>query len=392
MSVLKYIKNKLVLFVTKIKCDISTVFVRIKPWQNSLVWSVVIILFFTSCDDMHDKLPDGALPQNQEISQIFVLCEGLFNMNNSTLAMYDFDAKNIEKDYFLSANKRGLGDTANDMELYGGKLYVVVNVSSQIEILDIQTGVSVQQISMFNDHGIARQPRYICFDKGKAYVSSFDGTVTRIDTATLQIDKIVQVGKNPEGICVANRKLYVSNSGGLDYPNYDNTVSVIDIETFTEIKKIVVGTNPYKIQADSQGDVYLTSRGNYAQNGYLFQRINSTTDLLEHTFNEINALNFSIHNDTAYIYNYDFADAASWIKVFDCKQEKIISESFVTDGTPIKTPYGVFVNPLNSDVYITDAQQFTIWGDVLCFDKTGKLKFKIQEIGLNPNKIVFKPK
>jgi len=243
---------------------------------------------------------------------------------------------------------------------------------------------------MFDEHEIARQPRYICFDKGKAYVSSFDGTVARIDTITLTIDKIIRVGRNPEGICVANRKLYVSNSGGLDYPDYDNTVSVIDIETFTEIKKIEVGTNPFKIQADSEGDVYLTSRGDYAENGYLFQRINSKTDMLAQTFKDINALNFTIHNDTAYIYNYDFGNAVSWIKFFDCKQEKIVSESFITDGTKINTPYGIDVNPINSDVYITDAQQFTVWGSVLCFDKTGKLKFKIQEIGLNPNKVVFK--
>lgn len=365
--------------------------------QSNALWMIQtfvigIIIPLTSCDDMIDKLPDGTLPQNQEISQIFVLSEGLFNNNNSTLAMYDFETKRTEKDYFLTVNKRGLGDTANDMQLYGSKLYVVVNVSSQIEVIDSETGFSLKQIPMFNDQAIARQPRYICFDKGKAFVSSFDGTVARIDTTSLTIDKIVRVGKNPEGICVANRKLYVSNSGGLDYPNYDNTVSVIDIETFTETKKIVVGTNPFKIQADSQGDVYLTSKGNYAQNAYLFQRINSTTDLLEHTYNDINALNFSIHNDTAYIYNYNFANATSWIKVFDCKQEKIIAENFITDGTTITTPFGIDVNPLNSDVYITDAMQFTVWGNVLCFDKSGKLKFKILEIGLNPNKIVFKQK
>ena len=366
--------------------------VRAMQFSNAynFILCAIVILLFASCDDMEDKLPDGTLPTNKEVSQIFVLCEGLFNMNNSTLAMYNFGTQKIEKDYFLSANKRGLGDTANDMELYGSKLYVVVNVSSQIEILDVETGISVNQIPMFDEKGIARQPRYICFDNGKAYVSSFDGTVARIDTASLKIDKIIRVGKNPEGICVANGKLYVTNSGGLDYPNYENTVSVIDIETFTEIKKIEVGTNPYIIQADNQGDVYLTSRGNYAENGYLFQRINSKTDLLEHTFKDINALNFTIHNDTAYIYNYDFGNTASWIKVFDCKQEKIVSESFITDNTQINTPYGISVNPLNSDVYINDAQQFTVWGNVLCFDKSGKLKFKIQEIGLNPNKIVFK--
>ena len=356
---------------------------------NYFLLAILALMLF-SCDDMEDKVPDGELPITNETSQLYILSEGLFNMNNSTLSLYDFENNTTEKDFFLKVNKRGLGDTANDMGLYGSQIFIVVNVSSQIEVIDAETAQSIKQIPLFDENGIARQPRYICFHNGKAYVSSFDGTVAKIDTASLTIEKIIEVGKNPEGICVANNKLYVANSGGLNYPNYDNTVSVIDIESFTEIKKITVGPNPYKIEADSEGDVYLSSRGDYSENAYLFQKINSTTDLLETTFENINALNFTIHNDTAYIYNYNFADASSWVKVFDCKQEKIISENFISDDTKITTPYGITVNPYNSDVYITDAQQFTVWGHVFCFDKTGKLKFKIQEIGLNPNKIIFK--
>lgn len=354
-------------------------------------WCLLMFLF-ASCDDMYDKVPDGTLPVTTEKSRIFVLSEGLINMNNSTLSMYDFETRETVADYFLVKNQRGLGDTANDMELYGSKLYVVVNVSSQIEILDASTGKSLKQIPMFDDKGVARQPRYITFHKDKAYVCSFDGTVAKIDTASMQIEDIVVVGRNPDGICVANNKIYVSNSGGLNFPNYDNTVSVIDISTFTEIKKIKVASNPGKIYADSQGDVYLVSKGNYSSSSpYIFQRISAKTDVLEQSFSDISALNFTIHNDTAYIYNFDFNTQSCWVKVFDCTTEKIISDQFITDGTEISTPYGVDVNPLNGDVYLTDAKSFTEWGNVLCFDKTGKLKFSINEIGLNPNKVVFAP-
>jgi hypothetical protein len=58
-----------------------------------------------------------------------VLSEGLFNLNNSSLAYIDLQSQIAYSDLFLAANKRGLGDTANDMGLYGTKLYVVVNVS-----------------------------------------------------------------------------------------------------------------------------------------------------------------------------------------------------------------------------------------------------------------------
>jgi len=364
---------------------LKVIFCTFPPLWGGLGWG----LFLTSCDDMDDKLKPEINTGAAEPTQLYILSEGLFNLNNSTLASYDLNSKTLVTDFFLTVNKRGLGDTANDMGVYGSKMYVVVNVSSQIEVLDLKTGKSLAQIAMKNEKGIAREPRYVEFHAGKAYVCSFDGTVAKIDTSTLKIEAFVQCGKNPDGICVANNKLYVTNSGGLSFPDYDNTVSVIDINTFTEIKKITVATNPGRIHADSEGDVYVVSRGNYGANPYVFQRINSNTDTLEDTFEDIQALNFNIHNDTAYIYNFDFTNQTCWVKVFDCKTEKIISENFITDGTELSTPYGVDINPANGDVYLTDGKSYTVWGDVLCFDRHGKLKFKINEIGLNPNKVVF---
>jgi len=388
MSFLKKILKPIWLIKKQIICSFPSSLDRVRERWFVLGWGLFFLLF--SCDDMEDKLKSINNAESNEPTQLYILSEGLFNWNNSTLAFYDLTAKKLIPDFFLTINKRGLGDTANDMALYGSKLYTVVNQSSNIEVIDGKTGKSLKQIPLFKDNGDGRQPRYIEFYKGKAYVCSFDGTVAKIDTASLKTEAFVQCGKNPDGICIANNKIYVSNSGGLSFPDYDNTVSVIDIATFTEIKKITVGVNPGKILADSERDVYVVSRGNYGSNPYKFQRINTATDALMETYNDIQALNFTIHNDTAYIYNYDFVTKKSDVKVFDCKTEMIISDHFITDGTIINTPFGIDVNPANGDVYLTDAKSYTVMGDVLCFDKKGKLKFSINEIGLNPKKVVFR--
>ncbi len=356
----------------------------------ALPFGVSFLFLLASCNDMEDQLRQNELPVSEEFARLFVLSEGLFNLNNSTLAMYNLNTKEVFSDFFLAVNKRGLGDTANDMGLYGSKLYVVVTVSSQVEILDASTGKSLKRIPMFNDQGAAREPRYIDFHQGKAYVCSFDGTVVKIDTTSMKIEGIVTCGRNPDGICIANDKIYVSNSGGLSYPNYDNTVSVIDIATFQEIKKITVGSNPYQLHADSEGDVYVIARGNYGLQPGLFQKINSETDEVSQSFDGIQALNFTIHNDTAYIFSYNQVNNQYSIVVFDCISEKILNDNFISDGTVIHTPFGINVNPANGDVYITDAYTYTIWGDVLCFDNQGKLKLRLRQIGLNPKKVVFR--
>src|SRR5665647_1060700 len=138
-----------------------------------ILLSVSILVY--SCDDMKDVPSPNKLPATPgETGRLYVLSEGLFNMNNSTLSCIDFTKRTITPGFFTLMNDRGLGDTANDMKRYGNFLWIVVNVSSQVEIVDVNTGVSIRRIPLFNDNGVARQPRFIAFDGNKAYVCSFD--------------------------------------------------------------------------------------------------------------------------------------------------------------------------------------------------------------------------
>lgn len=341
-------------------------------------------LLFTSCNDMHDK-PRPVPPTDTSLNRIVVLCEGLFQMNNSALATYNPKDGTLEYDVFKKGNKRGLGDTANDMKMYDGKLFIIVNVSSQLEIIDTATFQSVKQIPFFNEEGVARQPRFIEFHEGNAYISCFDGYVARLDLNTLEITGWVKCGRNPDNIAVASGKLYVSNSGGLDNPNYDTTVSVIDLETFTEKTRIEVGPNPGSIAADSEGDIYVVTRGDYQDIDYALHKIDTEIDQMIHTFADLKPLNITVFNDIAYMYSYDYKTDQQWIKTFDCLTDCVISDSFITDDTEIQTPFGIDVDTTNGDVYITEAYNYVNWGDVLCFDRNGKLRFRINEIGLNPN-------
>ena len=219
--------------------------------------------------------------------------------------------------------------------------------------------------------------------------------MTRIDTTSLAIDGVASVGRNPDGICVQNGKLYISNSGGLDYASglgVDNTVSVVDIATFKEINKITVGPNPGKIVASTDGTtVYVATRGEDVEAGnYNFAKIDCQTNEVTH-YNE-KVQNFAIDGEIAYLYNYNYSTQTSSIKTFNLKTGKTVRENFITDGTSIDTPYGINVNPYSGNVYITDAYDYTIYGDLLCFNQQGQLQFRLNNIGLNPNTIVFSDK
>jgi YVTN family beta-propeller protein len=364
--------------------------IRMHSMTLSMVTLILGACLLAACDDMTDKVPEsGAIPYDENQSRLYILSEGLFHNNNSTLAMYDFETHSTAINWFEVINQRKLGDTANDMAIYGNKLYVVVSQSGLVEIIDKQSGRSLKQLHLHKEHEEPRQPRSIAFLDGFAYVCSFDGTVVEIDTTTLSITRITTAGSNPDAITIANNKIYVSNSGGLNITNYDSTVSVIDPVMFREIKKIKVGTNPSTLIANSKGDLYVATRGNYGNEHYQLHLIDTHNDQYIKAIEGVFPLNFTMHNDTLWMYSYDFKTGESSFQRYDSSRQEHIAGSFITDNTPIQTPYGIAVHPITGDIFITDARSFTIRGDVYCFSANGKLKYRLPAVGVNPTKILI---
>lgn len=339
--------------------------------------ALIVVLTVVSCRPRPKE--DDSLFGNG----VLVLSEGLYGTNGAVLSFYDVDSNAVTYDIFNDINGRSLGDVGNDMQLYGAKLYIVVNNSNTVEVVDIYTGKSLSRISLVDKDGIGMMPRRIAFNAGKAYVCCYNGEVVRIDTTSLQVEATTQAGKSPEALCVANGKLFVSNSGGLDYPNYDSTVSVIDLNTFTEVEKIVVRVNPGRIGADSYGNVYVLSIGDYATVSPCIQKINSTDNQLVATY-EVAASNFTIYNDAAYAYGMDNTTYAWWFKKIDLLTGN--TSDIATGGTNFIYPYAINVDA-DGNVYIGDAGDFKSNGDVYCFGSNGTKKYSF-EAGVGPNTIL----
>ena len=357
---------------------------------NYLFLALALATVFSSCRKDSNNRPD-----NQDIvpvrKGIFILNEGNIGFNNSSLIYYDYDTKVTVSDQFFTANSRGLGDTGNDVQVYGSKMYIVVNFSSTVEVTDTKTAKSIKRIELKNGTS-PRQPTYIVFNKNKAFISSYDGTVAVMDTATLAVEKYITVGRNPERMAIANGKLYVANSGGLAYPNYDKTISVIDLNTLTETKKITVQVNPKGVYADKYGDIYVSSPGNYDDIQPSLTIIDSKTDLVTKTIADFDAQIMTISGDYAFIagtdYNAVTKESVAYVKLFNVKTETVDKANFITDGTKIDAPYSITVDAVTGEVFVTDAKNYSTNGQVFCFSANGAKKY-VLNTGLLPSKIVF---
>jgi len=348
----------------------------------SLFLTAVAVPFFTSCDRIEE------IVEIPEISTgVFVLNEGKFKSNNASLTYYDFATGFASADLFLDKNNRGLGDTGQDIIKYGSNLYIAVYKSSLIEVVNAKTGMSIKSISMVNTSNEPSSPRTLTAANGKVYIVLFDGHVTQLDTTSLTLGTSIAVGANPDASVISNNKLYVANTGGMAAVK-DSTISVINLSTFTEEKKITVNLNPQGIKADAYGDIYVVSNGNYGSVPGKFQRIEAGTDKV--TDINVAVKDFEISGDNAYIYNFSYDE--NWhatnktIAVYDVKNEKIVNANMVNTAID-ETPYCINIDPTTNDIYL-GVTDYVNNGKMYCFDKSGALKFTFTT-GLNPSKVIF---
>jgi YVTN family beta-propeller protein len=349
---------------------------------NSLFISLALLTVLASCHK--DKVTPNQGTPKAERAGIYILNQGGFGSNNSTLTYYDYATKQLTADLYKTINGTDLGDTGNDAEIYGSKMYIVVNVSSVVDVVNAKTGKLIKQNSLENN-GVGREPRSVAFYKGNAFITSYDGTVAVMDTASLAVTKYITVGRNPEQLLVSNGKLYVANSGGLSFGNPDNTVSVIDMGTLTETKKITVIANPVTMAADTYGHVYVLSLGDFASIQGGMTIIDNTTDAVKSQSTLSLGYNIPMAASGDYVY-YPTAD--NKIAVYNAKTQTGGAVNFITDGTTLTSPYAITVDSLSGEVFISDAKDYSSNGTLYAFDKTGKKEYSITT-GINPGRIIF---
>jgi hypothetical protein len=326
---------------------------------------------------------------------VYALCEGAFNAPNaSTITYYDVASSTTIKDYFKKQNGKDLGTNANDLKQYGSKMYCVVTGTmaaqndSYVEVINVATGKSLKRI-VFSDATKDFMPRHIGFYKGKAYVSSYDGFITKIDTASLNIESRISVGGALDGVTVVNNKLYVANSLHTDFPGANNaSVSVVDLTSFTKLKDIAVNVNPTKLAATAAGEIYAITSGTYAPPFIApsLERLNAMTDTKTQTYN-YNLGGIAINGNKGLVIVYGDYPAPNMLKTLNTSTGATGTE-FVTDNTAFASLYAVTINSLNEDVYVADANNYGTEGKIIAFSSTGKKKFEFFT-GAIPQTVVF---
>ena len=341
-----------------------------------------------------------------DVSKLFVLNEGGMGSNNASLDFMRFSNGNYVTSAFKKMNPEigaGLGDVGNDIVVIGNEVWIVVNNSGLVEVISATDETEIAAIAV-------PTPRNIAFDSNYAYVTSWAGAyvtydsnymvsdsknpkgqVYRIGLKTKKVEGSVEVGYQPEGIAYYDGKLYVANSGGISSSlppsySYDNTLSIVDVQSFKVVQTVEVAPNLHEVYSAGQGVVYVTSMGDYFMNHtglfYIYAANPSTVHKAGKNLQQPGDLQVSIscqYGDTVYCAGtrdeFDWSSAHSYY---------LWSFSIIDQGTDrgkvvlyprelVGTPYGLAVINHIADVgghylFVGDAGDYFNPGTVSCYE------------------------
>ena len=368
-----------------------------------LVFSAVLVAIASCTKENAPEVPFAGIDvevgeQNGSFNKLYILNEGAFP-GASTLDLLDFKNKKYCADIFAQANPdvvQGLGNTANDMAVVDGKLWVALNASNQVAVLQLPSAKLERVIDV-------ESPRYIAVDGQYVYVTSYasavyggenmvPGKVYRINKKSYET-ATVEVGYQPEGLAVLKGKLYVANSGGYNWV-HDNRISVIDLASFKLEKHIEAPmTNLFQMVA-TEDQIWVSSYGESTwtqdeASGEWIQSVSAPQGLVSMTPNGQFTEWDGVHADKMCLCGntlFCFGNAKEmeggyeeWLYLINTNLGGNTYQGVRFLGSGLECvgyPYGILVNPDNGDFYICDAS-FTSGSKVHCFSSSLQHKWTV---------------
>lgn len=356
----------------------------------ALVVLCIMSILFTACGPK-DPLPD----QHDVIVRgkgLFVLNEGNFGYANASLTFYDPGADTVANNLFYRVNRAPIGDVGQSLTLMDGNLYIVVNNSKYIYKMNAGT----LAIDTTNPYKLTDfySPRYMLpVAPDKAYVSDLVGTeLWIVNPQDMTHTGTISMGKSTETMVQLGRELYVTNWSRYYVPGMqNNTVQVVDIDNDVKVADIVVGCEPNGMVVDRNGNLWVLCEGDANDETVpsTLWEINPITKQSSLVVRfEKKALNLAIDPTGTYLY---FVYGGDWVVGGDvCRihiDQPHAEDSFVIPAEG-RMFYKMAVNPVNGDIYLSDAKTYTMNGTVYRYSSDGVLLSSF-DAGICPGFMVF---
>ena len=313
---------------------------------------------------------------------VYVLNQGNYGQGNASLTAYFPDSNYAETDLFKLANSMNLGDVGNDIQLYNGDAYMVINNSDKVVVMDASTalyigtvyfpsGTSPYRIAFYNPSNIA----FV----SDLYTNSV--SVVNLTSNTVITQDTIPVGPEPYGIACAFGEVCVANSG---YGS-GNTVSIINADTRKVVKTVTVGNGPTEVEPDRDGNFWVVCAGDTSYDGWIYIVSASSNSVIDSV-----AIGKQIPSFTGHTLAMDGQDGVAYLIAdssvvkLDMSNRTIMNRDLMNGNF-----YSIAADGATGDVYVTEANSGTADGKVYIYTSSGQYTNRSFTAGIYPDGIVF---
>lgn len=349
--------------------------------------SEILILFVVSIltiGCVKDK-PTGTVTVNNT-GNVYIVCEG--NMGNGDGSLYNYNpiTDSASGDLFKSANNVALGDVFQSMTRIGDSLFLCVNNSDKIVVLDVATKKIAGTISI-------PKPRYVVSVNSRlSYVSTlYSNKVYAIDPTTLAVKNAIELPySNSEGMLLQGSTLWVCN-----WDTSCRSITGIDALTGQKTRTIFLGKYaPHAILADKDGLLWVMSGNVTKGRGAALSRIDPSTGAVVRQLDFPEKSDpvkpvFNKTKDTLWFIQvkYDGSDADNGIYRMSIYDTSLPAAPLIK-ASKYQYYWALGIDPANGNVYVGDPKGFVQKGQVSIYNTTGDLQ-KTFSVGVGPGQFYF---
>lgn len=362
---------------------------QLKRWnivtRKSKLLFLVTSLLLSACvkdkpNDSNQKLPESSG------RKVWIANEGSLGNGNASLSIYNITEDSIFNKVFLGKNNQNLGDVFQSMTIVGDNVFLAINNSDKIQVVNKNTYQLVATIP------ITKPRQMLLVNENKMYVSSlFHPEINIVNPKTFQvIGKINTDFPNTEGMLLFNNKVYAAN-----WDTACNYIYEINPNTDSIVHRITIsGAAPTDILKDKNNLLWVLSGDIYKNKSSHFTQIDPTNRTILKSFSfpiaaDIIKPIFNPTKDTLYFLgvNYDGSTAYNGLYRMDINATSIPNDLFIA-AQPLQYFWGLGIDTVTTQIYISDPKGFIQNGGVQIFNPQGVLQKSFQT-SLGPGSFLF---
>ncbi len=314
-------------------------------------------LMFFACSPDDDQPGEPAPPATP--TTMYIANEGGFMTSTSTLTVYDTETGQVSQDVFANANNgESLGDIFQSISERNDELYLIVNNSAKIEVLNAMTYERTRTITGLGS------PRYMyILGDDEAYVSDlYESVVHIVNPGTgAHIGSISTTGP-VEKMILHNDEIWATNNAG-------DKVIFIDPGSDQEVGTLELSEGPGEMILDPAGDVWVFCQGiSWEGIPPALHKIGGQSKEIIISF-EFDSLDYSnslgLSSDGQSMYYLHGGD----VYRMSVSSTELPNEPFISGAG--RNFYKMFVHPLTGVLAVTDAADFSSAGVVYLYNPDG---------------------